>query len=101
MIGVACTVLLIAAFLIWFWLGSRGSSGEKDGAAMSVRVCRRGCSGFLPVTPYFPLCVRAATLDEAAVADRIGRWLPWEYDYRYDEAVNRKHGIPGPAHWNA
>jgi len=39
--------------------------------------------------------------DWDTVADRIGRWLPWEYDYRYDEAVNRRHGLSGPAHWDA
>jgi len=39
--------------------------------------------------------------DWRTVADRIGRWLPWEYDYRYDEDVNRRHGIPTPPGWDA
>jgi hypothetical protein len=34
--------------------------------------------------------------DWVTVADRIGRSLPWEYAYRYDEDVNRSHGILRP-----
>ena len=30
--------------------------------------------------------------DWGTVADRIGRWIPWEYDYRYDEHVNARFG---------
>lgn len=32
--------------------------------------------------------------DFATVAARIGRVVPWEYDYRHDDAVNRSAGIP-------
>jgi hypothetical protein len=37
--------------------------------------------------------------DWGTVADRLGRWMPWEYDYRYDEFRDSqpKDGFPpGP-----
>ena len=39
--------------------------------------------------------------DWGTVADRIARTLPWEYDYRYDEHVNRRYGDPFPSRENA
>lgn len=32
--------------------------------------------------------------DFGTVAARIGRHLPWEYDYRHDRDANRKAGLP-------
>lgn len=32
--------------------------------------------------------------DFASVAARIGRVIPWEYDYRYDREVNEAAGLP-------
>lgn len=32
--------------------------------------------------------------DWQTVADRIGRHLPWEYDYRHDDQVNTRAGLP-------
>lgn len=32
--------------------------------------------------------------DFATVAARIGRVIPWEYDYRHDKAVNQAAGLP-------
>ena len=32
--------------------------------------------------------------DWGTVADRIGRLLPWEYDYRHDDRVNQRAGLP-------
>ena len=37
--------------------------------------------------------------DWGAVADRIGRFIPWEYDYRYDEKANKQAGLPPPRGW--
>jgi hypothetical protein len=34
--------------------------------------------------------------DWGTVASRIGRLIPWEFDYRYDEHVNRRFGQPFP-----
>jgi hypothetical protein len=34
--------------------------------------------------------------DWFVVAARIGRSIPWEYDYKYDDEVNRRHGLPSP-----
>jgi hypothetical protein len=31
--------------------------------------------------------------DFGAVADRIGRLMPWEFDYAYDDRVNREAGL--------
>ena len=35
--------------------------------------------------------------DFATVAARIGRVIPWEYDYKHDDAVNRAAGLPDPS----
>ncbi|MFI2102820.1 Imm8 family immunity protein [Isoptericola sp. NPDC019693] len=34
--------------------------------------------------------------DWGELANRIGRVLPWEYDYRHDGTVNQKAGLPRP-----
>lgn len=34
--------------------------------------------------------------DWGSVASRIGRLLPWEFDYRYDAHVNSRYGEPFP-----
>ncbi|PSL01321.1 hypothetical protein CLV30_11451 [Haloactinopolyspora alba] len=34
--------------------------------------------------------------DWGVVAARIGRSIPWEFDYKYDDQVNRRHGLPSP-----
>lgn len=35
--------------------------------------------------------------DFQTVADRIGRLIPWEFDYRHDDAINRAAGLSDPA----
>lgn len=35
--------------------------------------------------------------DWGTVADRIGRHLPWEYDYRHDNRTNERAGLPRPS----
>ncbi|CAM3491172.1 hypothetical protein NOZE110980_00385 [Nocardioides zeicaulis] len=32
------------------------------------------------------------------VADRIGRHLPWEYDYKHDDQMNTRAGLPQLTH---
>ncbi len=32
--------------------------------------------------------------DWGTVAERIGRHLPWEYDYRHDDELNERGGLP-------
>lgn len=34
--------------------------------------------------------------DFDTVACRIGRLIPWEFDYRYDDGVNKLAGLPRP-----
>lgn len=34
--------------------------------------------------------------DWPTVAARIGRLIPWEFDYKYDDDVNRRSGLPSP-----
>lgn len=34
--------------------------------------------------------------DWATVASRIGRWIPWEFDYKHDERTNERAGLPRP-----
>jgi hypothetical protein len=34
--------------------------------------------------------------DWGTLASRIGRLIPWEYDYRYDDHVNEHFGSPFP-----
>jgi Immunity protein 8 len=34
--------------------------------------------------------------DWGTVASRIGRLIPWEFDYKYDAQVNKHHGLPPP-----
>ncbi len=34
--------------------------------------------------------------DWGSVADRLGRWMPWEYDYRYDDFRNNTSGARFP-----
>lgn len=34
--------------------------------------------------------------DWGSVACRIGRRIPWEFDYRYDEHINKHYGEPFP-----
>ncbi len=36
--------------------------------------------------------------DWGTVANRIGRHLPWEYDYRHDDELNERGGLPKMAH---
>lgn len=36
--------------------------------------------------------------DWATVAERISRHLPWEYDYRRDDELNQRSGLPRLAH---
>lgn len=31
------------------------------------------------------VCAESAGPDWGTVANRVGRWLPWEFDYQYDE----------------
>ena len=49
------------------WLASSWSVGEIESAI------RRLCDHVSPGP------------DWGTVADRLGRWMPWEYDYKYDE----------------
>jgi hypothetical protein len=43
------------------------------------------------------VCVAAsAGPDWKTVAARIGRLIPWEFDYQYDEELNRQAGLPPP-----
>ena len=42
------------------------------------------------------VCERTHGPDWGAVASRLARLLPWEFDYRYDEAVDQ--GEPFPRH---
>jgi hypothetical protein len=34
--------------------------------------------------------------DWGTVASRIGRVIPWEFDYKYDAHVNKNSGLPSP-----
>jgi hypothetical protein len=34
--------------------------------------------------------------DWGTVASRIGRAIPWEYDYKYDAHVDERYGEPFP-----
>ena len=36
--------------------------------------------------------------DWQTVAARIGRHLPWEYDYKHDDELNERAGLPRLAH---
>lgn len=40
--------------------------------------------------------------DWQTVADRIGRHLPWEYDYKHDDELNDRVGLPrlGRSFWH-
>lgn len=42
------------------------------------------------------VCVDFEGPDWRTVANRIGRWMPWEFDYRFDEALKAAGGVPKP-----
>ena len=35
--------------------------------------------------------------DYGTIANRTGRVIPWEYDYRHDKAENEAAGLPEPS----
>jgi Immunity protein 8 len=48
-------------------------------------------------TPLSPVCEAASPgPDWGSVAARIGRLIPWEFDYKYDAQVNKNSGLPSP-----
>jgi hypothetical protein len=60
------------------WFMRRWDAAEFDAAVRTI------CAAFSPGP------------DWGTVASRIGRLMPWEFDYRYDEHVNEHFGTPFP-----
>lgn len=42
------------------------------------------------------LCAEIEGSDWGTVANQLGRWMPWEFDDQFDEALKRAGGIPFP-----
>jgi Immunity protein 8 len=60
------------------WLMRRWDRSELEAALRAV------CEAFSPGP------------DWGSVASRIGRLIPWEFDYKYDAHVNEHYGLPFP-----
>lgn len=60
------------------WFMQRWDQGEFESAVRFL------CATYSPAP------------DWGSLASRIGRQIPWEYDYRYDEHVDSRFGSPFP-----